>query len=294
MNTIGLKLVMCKGLPGSGKSTWAQNEVDAAPLGTLIRVNKDDIRSRVNSTWSRDVEKEVIRKRDFDIALGLSQGKSVISDDTNFAPKHETRLRAIALKWGAAFEVKDFTEVPIEVCIERDSKREDKARVGEKVIRAMWTQYLAPREVISNPYVRDYSKPKALIVDIDGTLALHTGRSPYDVEKCKTDVLNDPIDDIIHTFHDNEGHAIIYMSGREDKFFDLTQEWLNENLCPKGPLRMRLTGDTRNDAVVKLELFDRCVRDYYNVSFVLDDRDRVVKMWRDLGLTCLQVAYGDF
>lgn len=50
----------------------------------------------------------------------------------------------------------------------------------------------------------------------------------------------------------------------------------------------------RKDVVIKRELFDRYIRDNYQVLFVLDDRNQVVDMWRELGLKCLQVAPGDF
>lgn len=59
-------------------------------------------------------------------------------------------------------------------------------------------------------------------------------------------------------------------------------------------LHMRPAGDRRRDSIVKAELFDRHVRDQYRVLVVLDDRKQVVEMWRSLGLTCLQVAEGDF
>jgi hypothetical protein len=52
--------------------------------------------------------------------------------------------------------------------------------------------------------------------------------------------------------------------------------------------------DMRKDSVVKQELFERFVRDKYNISFILDDRQQVVDMWRGLGLTVFQVAEGDF
>jgi hypothetical protein len=57
---------------------------------------------------------------------------------------------------------------------------------------------------------------------------------------------------------------------------------------------MRPAGDMRKDAIVKRELFDRHVRDRYDVTCILDDRSQVVDMWRSLGLTCLQVAPGEF
>jgi hypothetical protein len=57
---------------------------------------------------------------------------------------------------------------------------------------------------------------------------------------------------------------------------------------------MHAAADMRKDSVVKQELFERFVRDKYNISFILDDRQQVVDMWRGLGLTVFQVAEGDF
>lgn len=57
---------------------------------------------------------------------------------------------------------------------------------------------------------------------------------------------------------------------------------------------MRPEGDIRKDSIVKREIFENYIRDYYNIQFVLDDRNQVVEMWRSLGLKCLQVQEGDF
>jgi len=57
---------------------------------------------------------------------------------------------------------------------------------------------------------------------------------------------------------------------------------------------MRKTGDSRKDSIVKREIFEEHIKGKYRIQFVLDDRNQVVEMWRQLGLTCLQVAEGDF
>ena len=305
-NVMPGKLIMTRGLPASGKSTWAsefKERNDRSPganAHTVVIVTKDDIRDRMHhKDWNYDVEKEVLRIRDKEICEGLSKGLTVISADTNFGPKHEPRLRGLAAKYKAEFEIKDFTHVPLETCLERDANRE--AKVGKDVIMNMYEKYLAPKaevkpkvltEVKVKPYIPDASKPKAIIVDIDGTIALMRGRGPYDTAKCMTDVPNEPVVDIVKTF--DQEHVIILVSGREDKFRSITEDWLKSYEIPYDHLFMRPTGDVRNDAIVKAEIFDAHIRTEFNVKFVLDDRDRVVKMWRDLGLTCLQCAYGDF
>jgi hypothetical protein len=87
---------------------------------------------------------------------------------------------------------------------------------------------------------------------------------------------------------------IILVSGRMEKNREVTETWLIKNLIHHTALFMRPTDDIRNDTIVKQEIYEREIKGKYNVLFVLDDRDRVVRMWRDQGLKCLQVAEGDF
>jgi hypothetical protein len=57
---------------------------------------------------------------------------------------------------------------------------------------------------------------------------------------------------------------------------------------------MRKTDDNRKDCIVKKEIYETFIKDKYNVLFVMDDRNQVVNMWREQGLTCFQVADGNF
>lgn len=298
------KLIMCKGLPGSGKTTWALREMEIEwskgydPMAVkLVRVNKDDIRVALGEAWSHESEKKVIRERDRLIRHALEHGSTVISDDTNLAYKHEKRLRELAKEYDATFEVKTFN-THLEECIRRDSLRTGKAKVGEKVIREMAKQYeLGPKQVQTAQYFNDPQLPRAIICDLDGTLALSDGlRNPYDHENCDGDLLNTPIANLVNNYADL-GFKILYVSGREHKYESQTVTFLNRHSCPTDPLMlfMRACGDHRPDNIVKRELFDNNIAGKWFIEFVLDDRNRVVNMWRrSLGLTCLQVAEGDF
>lgn len=133
----------------------------------------------------------------------------------------------------------------------------------------------------------------AIICDLDGTLALLNGRSPYDASGCLDDILNEPIAHIVRTYADI-GMKVLLCSGRDAKYRKLTEAFLQRHAIPYDALFMRRTRDFRKDAVMKTEVYNAEIRDKYDVLFVLDDRDQVVKMWRGLGLTCLQVAPGDF
>lgn len=135
--------------------------------------------------------------------------------------------------------------------------------------------------------------PLAIICDLDGTLAHLNGRSPYDASTCFDDSLNEPVAHIVRTYA-GIGVAVILMSGRESRFRRPTERWLEHHGIAYSGLHMRRTKDFRKDAIVKTELFEAHIRGQFEVLFVLDDRDQVVEMWRQIGFACLQVAPGNF
>jgi len=137
------------------------------------------------------------------------------------------------------------------------------------------------------------SGPQAIICDLDGTLAILNGRSPYDASSCMGDSINEPIAHILRTYA-AAGFSIVLVSGRESRYRAPTEQWLADHTIPYSALHMRRTRDFRKDAIIKTELYEAQIRDKYAVLFVLDDRNQAVDMWRGLGLTCLQVAPGDF
>jgi predicted kinase len=297
--TTSRKLIITRGLPGSGKSTWAEAErtlLESKGFKTYI-TNKDTIRKTLIALgwkWSPENEKDVLKTQNHDIKAAFNNGYSVvIVADCNFG-KHKDRLYGLAMYCNADFEVKDFTSVPLETCIERDSKRQEE--VGAEVITKMYNDYLsAPEPKIYTPDVR---KPRALICDLDGTLALHNGkRSPYDYNKVDLDTLNEPVAELLRAYAGYKNFVVIYLSGREDSCRYKTEDWLQRMHVPTDPphiLLMRKEKDHRKDYIVKQEIFDQYIRDNYWVRFALDDQDQVVKMWRELGLPCWQVNYGNF
>jgi predicted kinase len=135
------KLVMTKGLPGSGKSTWAKAWVAEDP-DHRARVNQDDIRQMLClGEWSQGKEKRVRASRVALIGALLGMGLDVVSDDTNLAFGAQQDLKALAFLHGADLVLQDFTGVRMEECIKRDEARE--GGVGESVIRRMHERYLA-------------------------------------------------------------------------------------------------------------------------------------------------------
>lgn len=134
---------------------------------------------------------------------------------------------------------------------------------------------------------------KAVIVDIDGTVATRTNRDPYDYSKVLDDAPKPDVIEVVNSLW-KAGHKIIFVTARDDSCYEDTFEWLRLHCPPFMKLYMRKTGDTRNDGVIKREIYDELIKPNFDVVCVLDDRQRVVDMWRSIGLTCLQVDYGNF
>jgi predicted kinase len=288
------KVILMRGLPGSGKSTYAKQLVNDNP-GMYKRVNRDDLRTMFdNDSTSNSNEKFIKQVRDMLIVKALQDGKHVIVDDTNLSETNETRIKQLVHQFNkehndsVVVEVKQI-DATLDECLERDAKREKP--VGSKVIKQMHRQFFAR----TTDYVaQDESLPKALMCDLDGTLAILSKRGPFDENLCESDDLNKPVANVIYTYA-KLGYKILLLSGRRDSAQVQTENWLKAQNIPYEVLLMRHANDARKDAIIKRELFDQHVAGKYFVEFVLDDRDQVVDMWRtELGLPCFQVNYGNF
>lgn len=199
---------------------------------------------------------------------------------------------------------KKLFEIDVIEAINRDSKRENP--VGEKVIRDFYKKYFK-KDKIKNESNRYYLKQNSLlphcwIVDIDGTTALMKDRSPYDYSKVSEDVINKPMVDFINKYlsNDPENLVINFVTGRNNNALFDSISWLRKNIYMindphvKWNIFIRKPDDSRADDIVKTEIFNNFIKDKYYVEAVFDDRNRVVKAWRDLGLLTFQVYDGDF
>jgi len=282
-----LTCVIMKGLPASGKSTWCVEQLEKYP-GKYKIVSKDKLRVMLdNGKHSKQREVFIREARNALILAALHNGYSILVDDTNLHPMHENDIHALVGDL-ATIEIKDFTHVDVEMCIQRDSKRPN--YVGEKVIRQMYRDFLQPK-----PPVLEFDPllPTAIICDLDGTLALLNGRNPYDAARCEEDLVNEPVADILKTYF-LAGYTILLASGRSEQHRPQTERWLEKHSIEYNVLYMRVEGDIRKDAIVKREIYEQHMQGRYTIKFVLDDRNQVVELWRSLGLTVLQVAEGNF
>ena len=162
-------------------------------------------------------------------------------------------------------------------------------------------------------------KEKAIIVDVDGTLANMSGiRGPFEWDKVYLDKPHQDVIDLVkdlaglgyEDYSDNSDacpecgysdrmnfapkYKIIITTGRDGVCEKATKKWLAEHGVPFDEFFIRPAGNNEKDSVIKSRIYMDHIRPKYDVKFVIDDRNQVVDMWRSLGLRVLQVAPGNF
>jgi predicted kinase len=295
------QLVVLRGLPGSGKSTFARKWVEEDP-DWRVRVNRDDIRFALYGKYwglSRHQEETVSTVEHATSTAALKAELSVIIDATNLKASTVKDWISAADRHKAEFVVVDI-ETPVEECIRRDKDRTER-QVGEAVIRDFAKRYLTkgkfppvpealPKEVakVGAPYEHTEGLPEVYLFDIDGTLARMHGRSPFAWHRVGEDKVIEDVARVARVLA--ERAPLVIFSGRDEVCKDITVEWLNNAQIPFKEIHMRPEGTDHPDDVMKLELFEAHLRGKYNVLGVFDDRLRVCRMWENLGLTLFRVG----
>jgi predicted kinase len=216
-------LIIYRGLPGSGKSSHAQAWVAENPA-RRARVNRDSLRGMLHGGHQNGTtERQVTTAGHAAIGRLLAAGVDVACDDTNLRQRTVRDLAALARANGADVEIRDLSNVGVEECLRRDSLRE--RTVGEQVIRGMHHRYLRgralplpvpdpePATADLIPYQPRAGTLRAALVDIDGTVALMQGRSPYDESKVGTDRPNHPVIAVVRALA-AAGTRIVFLSAR--------------------------------------------------------------------------------
>lgn len=272
------------GLPGSGKTTLARDFIKKSK-GTVVRANRDDIRFMLfGSYWGKGVNEGVVTQVQHGIIRdALRSGHDVFVDDTNLSPRAQEGLLGIASDCGGTLQMHDLSDVPPWECIANDQKRD--RQVGAKVIWDMWERYLKPA------HPGDPNLPHAILVDVDGTLAIKGDRSPFEWHKVGLDTVNQMVAQVVNLF--GMTYKILIVSGRDGVCRPETEQWLKDNYIPYDALYMRAEGDNRKDWIVKLELLEQ-IKKYYFPALCIDDRQQVVDAYRYVGLPVWQVNRGDF
>lgn len=285
-----LELIILVGCSGSGKTTWAKAHVEQNPKQWVI-ISRDEARRELfpefapheyKHTKAREKKVSSYCENLFNLSVGL--GNNVIIADTNLNPAYRELWKKRGEENGYEVTFQDFP-MTFEEILKRNQYRGETSVPTPVLLRQWkaWREYKGFEK-----YEPDTTKRKAIIVDVDGTIAIKGNRSPYDWERVGEDTPRKMIIQMIHQFATLHKASIIFMSGRDGSCYEQTKAWLSEHTyfttsCGD-KLLMREAGDMRKDSVVKEELFWQHVADNYNVLAVFDDRPVCVELWHDLGI----------
>ena len=313
------KIIILQGPPCSGKTTWVNEflaSLDNEQRSKWVVANRDNIRFEIcNGKYNMEHEQEVSERINQIMENASNNEQNIISDNTNLNPKYNQQLEEWANAHAYNIEYKLFY-VPFKEAMQRSKKRKENGGlyINKGIMQNFYQKYFPEeyeKEMLKTVnYKRneiDVTLPKAVLCDIDGTVAWMQGRSPYDITKVSEDKADFRLFQLIQILMDADVN-IIFVSGREGtaQCRQDTICWLKKHLknyhikkldseYDKFQLFMRKEKDYRGDEIVKKEIYENEIKGKYDVICAFDDRNKVVNMWRNqVNILCCQVNEGDF
>lgn len=291
------QLTILVGPPGSGKSTLAW-ELTQPKNGGYYRINQDDQGKKGH--WDA-------------FTPILHTENNIVIDRMNFNKQQREKYLSAAKKHGYKTKIIVLHENQ-STCLSRMKDRKDHPTItteeqARSALNTFFTKYEKPTKDEADEIEFVYPKLSqwpwsTIIVDIDGTLSNTDHRQKFMAGPKKDwpgffgamhlDPVNEPIKKLTNTMRTN--NVVCIVSGRPDNYRDVTTKWLDDNKIFYDHVFMRPRNDSRADTIIKEIILDFELRTRYTILMSVDDRQCVVKMWRDNGVTCLDVAgpKGDF
>ena len=312
------KIILTRGIQGSGKSTWAKAWVEEDPTNR-IRFNNDDIRFMQgpympvdNKTACNKYENVVKFIKENFIIYAMGMHYNIVADNMNFSEKEWKFYDKLIEEFNANHtdikytrEFKDFFDISVDECIRRDAMREHP--IGAKVIKDTFKRNIKiilsnkMRNYVNSLNKNDGSKDNCILVDIDSTLCFNTsGRMFFGTDEAELILTDTPCWQTIYLvqkFIDDMQCKVFFITGRMNIpiIKENTLKWLNTYFnggITEDMLIMRSKDNYTSTDVCKKDLYETHIKGKYNVIFVIDDTQKVVDMWRKEGLVCLQPNNG--
>lgn len=301
------KLILTRGIPGSGKSTWAKAWVAEDPEHR-IRLNWDDTRNMMGPYWvpSREPINKHMLWAGLNMAAYCTRPYDIVIDNMNLNPKdwkqyeewittYNQSMNSDETNTQYVLEFKDFF-ISLEECIRRDSMRSNP--IGEKTIKDIWRRYkhfIQTTEVenVVNNLRPSTGKVPCIVVDMDSTMCFNTTKRPWYGEGAAEGMIKDvPNPGVVAVVKElQRKFPIVVVTGRDTTQATVTKQWLaNQGIAPTD-FYFRTAGDYRKGVEVKNELINQ-VLNKYDIVAIFEDCEPIVKMFRDMGLTVLQPNKG--
>lgn len=303
------KIILTRGIQGSGKSTWARKWVEEDPK-TRIRFNNDDVRNMLGPYWIPERETLVSEIKKQIVLNAMRLNYDIVVDNMNLNPKEvkywedivknyneliNTTISGDSVKYEYEIEFKDFF-IPLEECIRRDAMRLNP--IGEKTIRDTWRRYkhfiqTSEVERYVNNLKRYEGKPKCIVIDMDSTVCFNMSKRPWFGEGAAEGMINDVpntgVCDIIRQLQ--EEYLIVVATGRDTSQEEVTKQWLAKQGINVDEYFFRTNGDYRKGVEIKKEEIT-AILEKYDIVAIFEDCEPIVQMYRDMGLTVLQPNSG--
>ena len=279
------------GVSASGKTTYAQNYIKSHPDYRIIC--RDDIRWDLmtknglepcwaNWNWKHekqvtDIQNELIVQYYNDLNVN-----GIIIANTNLNPKYlDITIKELEFV-GYTIQKKYFPISWVDAC-KRNAARPHGINIS--ILAQQFEQW----NLIQVPqYIPNETLPIAVVCDIDGTISHSSNlRGIFDWNKVNVDLPDIEVMDILKGLANK--YKIVILSGRDSCCRELTEQWLKKYLPGINfSLFMRPAGSIISDDIVKHDLFFNNVANQWNVKMVIDDRSKVCRLWRSIGLKVLQ------
>jgi predicted kinase len=290
-----MKAILTVGISASGKTTWAEQYIKDNQ--GWVNINRDDLRFELYTNGERNWSKyhfkksreqkitDMVNRKIVDRAL---KSDNIIISDTNLNETFRSNLIKMLEDLGYQIELKYFP-IDFKEALSRDKLRSNS--VGYEIILLQYIKY--QRQIGGVQVYQQLVGKPTYIFDIDGTLACKGDRSPFDMTNVLEDTPIKSVCNIAEALNYN-GAEIIFLSGRDSSCALDTREWLKTfvgDWTQDCFLFMREEGHRRKDYVVKMELFDKYIRNRCNVIGVFDDRKQVIEQcWSVIGVPIFDVG----
>jgi predicted kinase len=299
------EFIVTRGLPASGKSTWAKQWVVAAP--NRVRVNRDDIREEFygkDYKQNGDAENKVSEIENNRLHAALRSKKSVVSDNMHLNPRFLKNFHKMAAQYGLKLQHRDFP-IDIEEAKRRNANRE--RVVPPEIIDKIAREQLGPNgefHYFDGDYTpREFVAPEkpgqlAAGFDLDGTLSNTRGITHFVKGKYRnfdmfhrSSFFTETNPEVEQALRDlqAQGVAVLGTTARGEAYREVTELWLNNKGIHLDNLFMREEGDFRPDYEVKSDMLRDKIKPHYDLAIQYDDNFQAVKAFRDGGINVVVV-----
>lgn len=296
-------LTFLRGIPASGKSTYAQQWIMEDP-DNRVRINRDEIRAALTGSKANHTREKEVTQLEMQLTeRALRAGKDVLSDNTNINTKFLPKTIKMAKALGAEIHHKDFP-ITVEEAIRRNSKREH--QVPEAVIHRMYSNLgpkgefpVFPGSYPTKMFVAPKERRGAICFDMDGTLndiskVRHFLDGKYrDFDSFHRMSEFEPAhEEVLQMARDAHaaGFAVLITTARSEPYRETTQKWLDDFDVPYENIFMRGEKDMRSDYEVKKDMFIE-ISKHYDVVRCVDDNPQAIRAWRENNVAVTVVPF---